>query len=1371
MKLSVYHLKYYLALFVALYTNFVFSNQYNFGHINYSNGLSHNHVFCFAEDNDGFLWIGTRSGLNRYDGYNCKTFKHDPSNPNSLPVNTVEFIVKDQLGRLWVGLPDQVSLFNPKNESFDNEFDFVYEGVKYQNYNIDLIVPMGDSTLFFRLPGIGILQHNIITNQNYLMRHREGNNNSISGSNISQFVVQDSLLYIIYTDGLIDIYYRKAKTVIKRINEVKEWKPDETHLYQLFVDRNSNIWVYLGDLATGLIKIDRNNHLIKINTETSPALNSNIISGIIQDPQGNLWIGTDHGGINLLNKTFDSVTYLVNEPYNFNSLSQNVITRLYMSHDNIIWIGTYKQGVNYYQKNLFRFNHYMNYPTDPNTLPYNDVNCFTEDKKGNLWIGTNGHGLIYFNRKKNTYVTIRAKPGEPDALQSDVIVSLLIDINDVLWIGTYHGGLSSYNGNSFTNYMNDPNDPGSISDNKVWDIFEDSKGNLWIGTLAGGLDLFDRDKDKFIHYSGEGIHSINARFIMDITEDKEGNLWFGTDDGVYILDHFTSRFIHYTTVLNTTNSLSDNFVYNVFNDSRDNIWVGTRNGLNLYVRETNSFIRFSTNNGLPDNSIMGILESNYGNLWVSTSNGLSNLLITFDDKGHYKNHFAINYTEWDGLQGREFNEGSALKTREGELIFGGPNGFNLFVPNEASTFSSSKILHIYGLEIFGKEIEASGEPKKKAHIRSNVLDNSTIRLKFRENMFSLKFVNVDFLNPKRISYRYKLEGFNDQWIYTGWGDRKATFTNLSPGKYKFVVQASHHQADWNKSESYVNLVVLPPWYRTWIAYVVYSVVFLMIIFLLRQMLLNRERNLLVKEEAIKESERQHELNVLKTRFFTNVSHELKTPLSLIITPLQNILKADMDAGTKKHLRMIYQNAERLLSLVNQLLDFRKAEENKLSLNLTYGNINVLIGQIVDTFTDLAETKKIDLRFLAYESEIFMQFDKDKIEKIISNLLSNAFKFSDLKGSINVITRLITSETGEMIEIRVEDKGIGMNSEQRAHLFERFYQADLPAKFITSGSGIGLSLTKDFVELHGGTISVESEPGKGSRFSILLPVNRSRIVVKDFVEEKLVDEQFETDLPGRIFDKTKKTIMLVEDNDEFRNYLRESLSDNYNIIEAENGKASLTLLESKHPDLIISDIMMPEIDGIQLCNRIKTDPHFSHIPIILLTAKSTEQDKIGGLQVGADEYITKPFNLEILGSRIEYLLGLREKFIREYQKTFKVTTNNNNVTLLDQKLLNRSLELINKNLDNSDFSVEKLSSEVGISRVYLYKKISALTGKTPVELIRLVRLRKAAELLLESQLTISEIAYEVGFNDPKYFARQFKAEFEQLPSVYRQNVDE
>lgn len=1346
----------------------------NFGHIDYTLGLSHNHVQCFAQDNDGFLWMGTISGLNRFDGYNFKIFKHDPADSTSSPNNNIRSIVKDQLGRLWIGTSEGMSIFNPNNEEFTNHFSLVSGGHSYYQYNLDLVIPYGDSILFFSIPGAGVLEHNILTNRNRLLQSIKNDTNSLFSIDISHLTMNGDDLYVTYNNGTIDVYNVKSNMVTRRISSLYRHFNGVNKQYETFVDHQKQLWVFIKDEALGLYQIDSTDKISNMNTDSNPALNSNIISSIIEGSDHQLWIGTDHGGINIFDAQSQQIEYIVHEPYNENSLSQNVITTFFKDCDNIIWIGTFKQGVNYYHENIFQFKHIVNSPNNIHSLPYNDVNCFAEDIDGNLWIGTNGDGLIYFDREKNHFSTIKANPDQKNTLQSNVIVSLYLDKGNHLWIGTYHGGLSYYDGHTFTNYLHNTENKESINDNKVWDIFEDSHGNLWIGLLGGGLDLFDREKGVFYHYSGNGLNALNSDFVMDITEDNDGNIWFGTDAGVFTLDFETSRIINFLHNSKNSNSLSDNFVYKVFQDSRGNIWAGTRNGLNLFSKKDNSFIPINNSqNTLSAQSIMSILESDEGDLWLATSNGLTKMMISLDEEENYKDHFSIVFNESDGLQGREFNEGSAIKTKHGELIFGGANGFNLYKP-ERNLITKREIKpHIIGLEIFGNHVGINDRINGEKIIHSTILDDSKIELDYSESMFSIKFVQPDFLGAKKIRYRYKLKGFHEQWIYSPWYDRKATFTNLNPGNYDFVVQTSDLISDWNDSETTVKIIISPPWYRARLAYFIYLIILMGLFIVLRNYLAMRLRNRILKEKAIEESERLHELNTLKSRFFTNVSHEFRTPLTLILTPLDNLLRNDLDPNTKKHLLIIRQNAARLLTLVNQLLDFRKVEKSKLKLNPSYGNIVNLLRQSVDNFHNLTEYKKIDLKFLANNEELFMQFDVDKTQKTINNLISNAIKFTNEGGTIHVKTELLTEDSNEFFIIKVEDDGLGIDKQNYEKVFERFYQVNLPNEFVSTGSGIGLSMAKEFVELHRGLIWVESELGKGSTFFVKLPVDRERIIEEEGIKEEMgqkikLVEQLDEVVPQSSIKTNKNSILIVEDNSEFREYLKDSLNNLYNIMEAENGVQALELLDNNNADLIISDIMMPKMDGIQLCNKIKTDNRYSHIPVILLTAKSTHDDKVEGFSQGADEYITKPFDLDILESRIAYLINLRQKFIRKYQKSLSIQSNKESITSIDETLLKKTVSLINENISNSEFSVERLSKELGMSRVHLYKKTLSLTGKTPIELIRLVRLKKAAELILTSELTISEITYDVGFNDPRYFSKLFKNEFKVLPSKYKEN---
>ncbi len=679
----------------------------------------------------------------------------------------------------------------------------------------------------------------------------------------------------------------------------------------------------------------------------------------------------------------------------------------------------------------------------------------------------------------------------------------------------------------------------------------------------------------------------------------------------------------------------------------------------------------------------------------------------------------------------------------------------------------------------GEPLNVGGTIKSRRNIIENTIsDVEKIVLRYNENVFSIEFAALAYLDAEKMTYRYKLEGFNNKWSVTDFKDRKVTYTNLDPGEYVFKVQAVQGEIDPATNEARLLIIVKPPLWRTKVAIVFYFIFLVLILLLFRQFLIEKERLKFQREQAILETHRQQELNTLKTRFFTNVSHEFRTPLTLIMTPLERIIQKSENNENIPTLKLIFQNAKRLLYLVNQLLDFRKMEEQRISINMDYGDIIKFIDEIFLSFADLAESKKIIFTNKPFTNELFMRFDQDKLEKILFNLLSNAFKFTHESESISIVTELLPSGSPdspidgqpETLLIRVIDTGIGIPPDKHHKIFERFFQDDQPVGMLNKGSGIGLALTQEFVKLHGGVITLDSEVDKGSRFNVFLPINRNKIepLSHDFEKETKAEpiENTAESAETTMAHPTHFTILLVEDNEDFRFYLRDNLKVHYNILEASNGKEALDIASQEMPDLIVSDLLMPVMDGLKFCAKLKQDKKISHIPFILLTASLTEEKRLEGFKVGADAYITKPFSFELLESRIRNLISQRDRNRKQYQENFKIEPGTIGITPLDEKLMKKALKIVEDNLNDTEFSVEKMSQELGFSRVHLYKKILSITGKSPVEFIRLVRLKRAAQLLRESQLTVSEIAYQVGFNDPRYFSKQFKSEFNMLPSRYK-----
>jgi signal transduction histidine kinase/DNA-binding response OmpR family regulator/sugar lactone lactonase YvrE len=1039
----------------------------------------------------------------------------------------------------------------------------------------------------------------------------------------------------------------------------------------------------------------------------------------------------------------------VSDDEDVKSISENSIQSLYKDRDGIVWIGSYNYGVSYYHENIFRFRLYTHHRSKPEGLSFNDTNAFAEDRKGNIWIGTDGGGLIRFDRKRNVFEQFVNKPGDPNSLSNDVIVSLYVDKEDVLWIGTYYGGLNRFDGKRFTRFKHDPTNLRSLGDDNVWEIMEDTNNNLWLGTLKRGVDVFDRQKNEFLHYPAGSPNSIHTNYVNALLEDREGNIWVGTGYGLEVLDKQSGRFIHYLSDTEDAKSISNNGVLCLLQDSRGMIWVGTQGGLNLYDPDSRSFKVFLEKDGLHHNTILTLVEDNQGALWMSTPKGLSQLTVDQDKQFHFK-----NYDQSDGLMNGAFHENAALKTSDGQLLFGGSNGFNIFDPSKVLFREGKSKVVLTDFQLFNRSIKIGEEINGDVILDRAISNIESITASHVNNVFSIEFSALNFFHPQKTLYRYILEGFNTEWFTTDVNQHKVTFTNLDPGDYNFKVKATNGDGVWSDEETTLRITVLPPFWKSNVAFVCYALLIIAALFIVRTLIVRRERmNFRVQQDKL-EAQRMHELDEMKIHFFTNVSHEFRTPLSLILAPLENMLQASTPEQ-RNHLQVIQRNARRLLNLVNQLLDFRKVEIQEVKLSTSEGDIVTFIRELVYSFSDVSKQKNIALNFRSAIPSFETNFDQDKLEKIIFNLLSNAFKFT-LTGTVEVELSEHRGDDRSYLRIDVTDTGIGIPKDKQSKVFDRFYQNELNGSLLNEGNGIGLSIVNEFVKAHGGYMSLVSEPMKGSCFSVFLPLDRVTVNLR------LAEGESATagDPNGG-----KPTLLLVEDNDDFRYYLKDQLESDYTVLEAENGNKGLKKALDAIPDLIISDVMMPGMDGVELCRKLKSDRHTSHIPIILLTARHSSEQKIQGFEFGADDYITKPFNFEILQSRIRNLIHQRQLFQQHFQKHLTVKASEVQITSLDEKFIKSAVETVERNISNTNFSVEELSRLMAMSRVLLYKKLLSLTGKSPIEFIRSIRLQRAAQLLEKSQCTVSEIAYQVGFNNPKYFAKYFKEEYHILPSAY------
>lgn len=1334
---------------------------YQFMHLDIKQGLSNNQVNSFLKDRKGFLWFGTLSGLNRYDGYSMRTFQRDMHDSTSLRSNHILRLFEGPDGKVWVTTIDGLAVYDPVSERFAS--NHLPECRRYG-------IPAGDITditrdfngnYWFVHAQAGV--YVFLPSENKTIRVTPAGMAQVAGISHDQ----KGSTWLICKDGLLLRVDGKTFKAIHRNDFLRKTYNAIPFNYRIYTDRDGDLWTYVDRDNKGVFHFDVATNTFRQFRKVPGELNADIIMGVVEDHQGVIWIGTDHGGINLLNKKTWKIQQVVRSGDQEKGLRQNTINALYKDNEGIIWIGMYKAGINYYHENIYRFPHYATGERDIGALPYHDFNRFAEDKNGNLWMGSNGAGLIYYNRKSGTFRQYLHDPKNSRGIGSNVIVSLYTDRSKNLWIGTYYGGLTRYDGKSFTTYRHDPANPKSISDDSVWEILEDRDGNIWIGTLNGGLELLDPKTGHFRHFPAGAINSVHASYVSELMEDRRGILWIGTSYGLESFNLRTKTFTqHYLNQPGNQQSLSNNLIMALLEDSRGIIWVGTQEGLNAFNPETGLFRVFRKEDGLPHNTILSIVEDQRGDLWLGTSNGICHVKLE-GPSDKWRPVFE-NYDVSDGLQGTEFSENAAFRTSRGELIFGGVKGINVFQPEKISHPRSTPKVVLLDFSLFNKKLKPGDKIGGRTILKSSITESHELILNHSANSFEIGFAALDFFQPEKTKYRYKLQGFNKEWVTSDRSLRRAVYTNIDPGEYTFHVSVSNHEGVWNSDDTVLKITILPPPWRTNTAYGIYACLFAVLLYGARKVVLKRERLKYERKQRQQEALRNQELYEMKIRFFTNISHEFRTPLSLILAPLEKLIKETGEASRLSQLSMIGRNARRLLNLVNQLLDFRRIEEGELKNNPVSGDIIAFIRDIVLSFADLSEKKGIQLAFVSEIESLQLDFDQDKLEKILLNLLSNAFRFTLDGGSVTVKTELsgvLEDLHVRVLEIQVRDTGIGIPPDKQEKIFDSFYQGDLPPGVINQGSGIGLSIVRDFMGIMGGKISLESEHGVGSCFTLRFPVPESSIMPVSVSYTKSVDVHLDQPVyPEKsVTMGTRPVLLLVEDHDEFRTYLRDNLTPDYTVIEAINGKEGLGKALDKLPELIVSDVMMPEMDGLELCRQLKSNAVTSHIPVLLLTARSSEEQQLEGYDTGAQDYIVKPFNMDLLLSRLRSMLNQQQAAREAFRKQIIIKGKDIPITTVDEKFIERAISLVERNIGNPDFSIELFGREIGISRIHLYRRLHALTGKAPVDFVRTIRMERARELLEKSQLTIAEIAYQVGFNDPKYFTKQFRKEFNVLPS--------
>lgn len=1335
-------------MFVLLLSSWmVVAQSYQFKHLEVSDGLSNNSVNTICKDRDGFMWFGTTTGLNRYDGYTFKIYQHAENDPGSLPDNYITDIVEMPDGRFWVNTGRGYVLFDKEQDCFITDVTGFMKNLESGGVPEQVFVDREGNTCL-SVAGEGCY------------RYKEGGKrlffsyveHSLPEHGVTQIAECSDGLLLIYNTGLLVCLDRATLAIKWKSDEIKKYIPaGKTIEFSLFVDRDNCIWAYS---LMGIWAYDCGTKSWR--TDLTAIWSSRpdvIIHAVAQDIEGRIWVGKDYDGIDVLEKETGKVTSLVAHDDNGRSLPHNTIYDLYADRDGIMWVGTYKKGVSYYSESIFKFNMYE----------WGDITCIEQADENRLWLGTNDHGILLWNRS-----TGKAEPFWRDAEGQlpNPVVSMLKSKDGKLWVGTFNGGLYCMDGSRVRSYKEGVGN--TLASNNVWALVEDDKGRIWIASLGGGLQCLEPVSGTFETYTSSNSALLENN-VTSLCWVDNNTLFFGTaNQGVGMMDMRT-REIKKIQGQSGNVKLSNDAVNHVYKDSRGLVWIATREGLNVYDTRRHVFLDLSSVAEAKGNFIAAITEDQERNMWVSTSRKVIRVTVASDGKGSYL-FDSRAYNSEDGLQNCDFNQRSIKTLHNGIIAIGGLYGVNVFAPDHIRYNKMLPNVMFTGLSLFDEAVKVGQSYGGRVLIEKELNDVENVEFDYKQNIFSVSFASDNYNLPEKTQYMYKLEGFNNDWLTLPLGVHNVTFTNLAPGKYVLRVKAINSDGYVGIKEATLGIVVNPPFWMSWWAYLLYAVGLVIVLFLARYRMLKREREKFHLQQIENEVAKNEEINNMKFRFFTNVSHELRTPLTLIISPLEGMLKETTDELQSTRLQLMYRNAQRLLHLVNQLLDFRKGEMSTHQLSLSEGDIISYVHSVCNSFLLMADKKHIQFSFFSGIDTFSMAFDADKVGKIVMNLLSNAFKFTPEGGRVTVMIEHVAG-TPDILEIKIADTGIGISDVDKEHIFERFYQAGHKGVEETTGNGIGLSLVRDFVTLHEGEVKVFDNIGMGSVFVIQFSVKHVETQVQLPEETGMPagdeeDKEMKEEAREEMERKNFPLLLIVDDNEDFRIFMRYSLELQYRVKLAVNGKEAWEMMQEELPDLVISDVMMPQMDGNELCRLIKQDKRTAHIPVILLTARQNTEAKLEGLQTGADDYVTKPFNMTILVLRIRKLIEL-SRYHRVTQGMIDPAPSEIVITSLDEKLIEKAIKYVEDNMSRTELSVEELSRELGMSRVHLYKKLLQITGKTPIEFIRVIRLKRAAQLLRESQLHVSEVAFEVGFNNPKYFSRYFKDEFGVLPSVYQE----
>lgn len=1302
-----------------------------FHHVSTNEGLSNSNVKTILKDKLGFLWIGTENGLNRYDGYSFKIYSAEKGTSQNLLNNDISNLQEDKNGNIWITTEAGYMVYEREKDAFTEarkKLSARYGISINGNYRVHIdkdgnLWAIDDQNAFY---------YNITDKTLNTFHHNLKKDNL----RITHITDDGTHLIALFSNGkLWQIDKKNGQQAFYDLpeNMAKEINPKSSKVY---LDSYHSLWIFSGtsDHLYYQAKPFSDWEIIPLPSKIQTA--TNVINNILDDENGKVWISTDHKGVFIFDREKKYCTNYLHDAQLNTTIGSNYVSCLYQDNSGVIWMGHNKKGISFYHNSFLSFKNI----THPDCR---DVTVILQDHTGAIWMGTDGDGV--FRKENINYGSLEKVP-----LPNTAVVTLLQDHKNRIWIGTYLNGLYCYQNGKVTNYTK-ANSP-LVSDN-VWKLTEDTFGNIWIGTLGGGVQYVSSETLEFTTLDDK-INDLSFTLDMAYTGSKE--LYVGTDDGLFVIDVTTKKIKKQTKNRKGDARIREELISSITVDTKNRLWLGHHDGLTVWDIDRDAVYYMNKKNGLCDNIIHGFAEDAYGKMWITTSNGLSIVSVSGGQTGELE--FAINnFNTGDGLKDNFFNNNAICKLNSKEIVMGGTEGYTVAYPNLIDALETvPSPVTFTGLSIGNQPIMVNTSYKGKKILDKPIEFTDSLTLHYNDKVIALDFFTGDLLNTHKITYWYQIKGFSDQWMSTT--NNRIVFSSLAPGSYILTIKACAGDGNCTTQNKTLYIMVPPPFYASGWAILLYFMAVICIILLIVYRARKHHRRRLAEQRIRLEREQEKQLNEMKLRFFTNVSHDLRTPLTLIITPLQKILEGSLEEKMRKKLQTVYKNSEHLLHLINSLLDFRKLDINAEKLTLQLGDIVSFIKDICDPFDVYASERNISFSVSSELKQLFMHFDAEKVHKIVSNILSNAFKYTPDGGDVE----LHIYEYQGLACISIADTGYGISDADKEHIFERFYQSSHKPGYI--GEGIGLHIVHEYVHLHNGTIQVKDNEPKGSIFLLQLPLKEQPEIQEDTLLEA---EPLATENTMPI----KTTVLIVDDNTDFCEFLADSLTEYYTVVTANNGQQALQQLRKYPIDIVVSDVMMPIMSGTELCKEIKTNINWSHIPVILLTARTNEEYKIESLELGADDYLTKPFNLNLLKLRIDKFLEWTHTSHLTFSQKADISPGEITITSLDEQLIEKALNIVEENIANIEFSVEELSEHLGLSRGHLYKKLMSVTGKSPSEFIRTVRLKRGRQLLEKSQLQIAEIAYMVGFNSPKRFTANFKSEFGVSPSEYLRSTKE